>query len=174
MPLLLIAGLPATGKSTLGAALAETLSGHVLDKDLVRAALFEPSQVTYSSAQDEFVFGLLQRTAEWLWQRQPDLWIILGGRTFAQKHLRDQVRQWAGALQQRSETILCTCPEAVAQQRLQAPHPAKNRTWDLWQTLQADFAALGESEPHIVINTSQAPATCRDQALAYLLSSGFK
>lgn len=174
MPLALIAGLPATGKSSLGAALAEKLSGHVLDKDLTRAAIFEPGQVRYSTDQDEFVFGLLQQSAEWLWQRQPELWIILGGRTFAQKRLRDQVRQWAGGLQQRSATLLCTCPDALAQQRLQVPHPAKNRTWDLWQTLQASFQALDDSEPHFVIDTSQSLSTCRDQALAYLLNNGFK
>jgi adenylylsulfate kinase-like enzyme len=50
----LLAGLPATGKSTLARALAERLEGAaVLDKDRVRAALFPGDMVDYTTEQDE-------------------------------------------------------------------------------------------------------------------------
>ena len=43
--IVIMAGLPGTGKSTLAQALAQRLPGAVLDKDAIRAALFEPAHV---------------------------------------------------------------------------------------------------------------------------------
>jgi predicted kinase len=168
MPLLLIAGLPATGKSSLGAALAKELGGHVLDKDLLRAALFEPSRVEYSATQDDFVFSLMLQSAEWLWQRQPQLWIHLGGRTFAQRALRRRVYEWAAALGQSVKTIECVCPEAHVRERIQAPHPARNRNWEMWQHLRDRFEAFEATEPRLLLDSSQPLGVCVAQALTYL------
>ena len=46
--------LPGMGKSTLARALAHRLPGAVLDKDAIRAALFQPAHTEYSLAQDDF------------------------------------------------------------------------------------------------------------------------
>jgi predicted kinase len=48
--LIAMAGLPASGKSTLAARLASELAGVVLSKDQVRAALFPPPVLDSSSA----------------------------------------------------------------------------------------------------------------------------
>src|SRR5947209_2269421 len=45
--LIAMAGLPGTGKSTLARQMARALSGVVLDKDVIRAALFPPALVEY-------------------------------------------------------------------------------------------------------------------------------
>jgi predicted kinase len=44
-----MAGLPGTGKSTLARVLANDLGGVVLDKDVIRAALFPAALIEYSS-----------------------------------------------------------------------------------------------------------------------------
>src|SRR3954471_1764920 len=52
--LILMVGLPGTGKSTLSRALVERFGGFVIDKDVIRPALFGPSQIEYSVEQDDF------------------------------------------------------------------------------------------------------------------------
>ena len=52
--IVLMAGLPATGKSTLARELGRRTSGRVLSKDEVRHALFLPGEIEYSTGQDDF------------------------------------------------------------------------------------------------------------------------
>jgi predicted kinase len=174
MPLLLIAGLPATGKSRLGAALAQELGGHVIDKDLLRAALFEPSRVEYSAEQDDFVFSLMQQAAEWLWRREPALWIVLGGRTFARRSLRQEVYAWAAGQRQPVARIECVCSETLIQERLRAPHPARNRDWAMWQQLRDRFEPLDADEPHLRLDSGGPFEDCVAETLTYLLKRGLR
>src|SRR5690348_14369339 len=46
--LLIMAGLPATGKTTLARAIAERTGAVVLDKDVIRASLFPAQLIEYS------------------------------------------------------------------------------------------------------------------------------
>ena len=64
--IVIMAGLPGTGKSTLARALAQRLPGAVLDKDAIRAALFQPAYVEYSPAQDDFCQEIMLQTAAYL------------------------------------------------------------------------------------------------------------
>ena len=52
--IVLMAGLPGTGKSTLARELAARTSGRVLSKDEIRHAIFLPEEIEFSSAQDDF------------------------------------------------------------------------------------------------------------------------
>jgi predicted kinase len=54
MMLVVMAGLPGTGKSRLATGLAQALPGVILDKDRIRAALFPPEEIEYSLPQDNF------------------------------------------------------------------------------------------------------------------------
>ena len=56
-------GLPGSGKSALARALAQRMNAVVLDKDAVRAALFPGSTTEYTTAQDDFVIGLTSQAA---------------------------------------------------------------------------------------------------------------
>jgi predicted kinase len=81
--LILMAGLPGTGKSTLARALAADLGGTILNKDEIRAALFTPRDVEYSSEQDEFCMRVMLKVAGYLFRKDPGRKVFLDGRTFS-------------------------------------------------------------------------------------------
>ena len=47
--IILMAGLPGCGKTTLAQAIAARIGGTLLNKDDIRAALFTPAQIEYST-----------------------------------------------------------------------------------------------------------------------------
>ena len=69
--IILMAGLPGTGKSTLARELAHRTDGAVLGKDEVRAALFAPEDIEYSVAQDDFVMDIMLQAATYLLNKNP-------------------------------------------------------------------------------------------------------
>jgi predicted kinase len=81
--IVLMAGLPGSGKTTLADALAVRTSGRVLNKDEFRHALFSPDEVEYSSSQDDFCLQLMLETAGQLLGRDSDRVVFLDGRPFS-------------------------------------------------------------------------------------------
>ena len=160
MPRVLMAGLPGTGKSTLAAHLANALQGIVLNKDVIRAAVFPEPFVEYSIEQDELVMDLMLAAAAWLEQRHPSLWIFFDGRTFSRRAQRARVAA--------AYTILCACPEELAERRLanDTSHPARNRDFALYQRVRAQFEPI--DGPHWIAETSRPLADLLAEGLRYL------
>lgn len=145
--LILMAGLPGTGKSTLARQLAQNINAVVLSKDTVRHALFPPELVEYSTAQDDFVIDVLLRTAEYLWRRDAGKITILDGRTFCRASQRKHVIDFAEAHHQPWRIIECVCGDEVAKSRLAAPdpdHPAQNRTPELYDEVKRRWEEISE------------------------------
>lgn len=162
-----MAGLPATGKSTLAQALAD--SGVVLDKDVIRSVLFPPDYVEYSSEQDDFCQALMLETAEYLIKRHPGVRIFLDGRTFSRRYQIDGVIEAARRLNTEWRVIECVCDEATARLRLEASrqsHLARNRSYELYRDLRAQFEPI--AVPKLVVNTDTALEECVKAARAYL------
>ena len=78
--LILMAGLPGSGKSTLSRALAAKFDATVLDKDEIRAALFAPADIEYSTEQDDFCMGIMLKVAGYIFRKEPSRRIFLDGR----------------------------------------------------------------------------------------------
>ncbi|HKW26125.1 MAG TPA: ATP-binding protein [Terriglobales bacterium] len=169
--LIMMAGLPGSGKSTLSQALAQRCGGVVLDKDSIRAALFPPDRIEYSHEQDDFCQQLMLATAEYLLSRDPRLRIFLDGRPFSRRYQREQVEAAAARLHAPLAIIECVCSDALALTRLQrddqtGTHPAANRKPGLYAQLKAKFEPL--TEPRITIQTNQSLTECVRQAEVYL------
>ena len=63
--IVMLTGLPGTGKSAIARALAARVPGAVvLNKDEIRPALFPEERIEYSERQDDFVLGIMLQTAE--------------------------------------------------------------------------------------------------------------
>jgi adenylylsulfate kinase len=169
--LILMAGLPGTGKSTLARALAASCQGIVLDKDEIRSVLFPPAFVEYSVEQDDFCQSLMLDTAAYLLTRHPDLRVFLDGRTFSRAYQIHTAIARADLLSTPWRMILCICSDATARQRLDpahTTHPAQNRNFDLYRKLQSEFDPI--PPPHLTIDTDQSLDACVTAAQTYLRS----
>jgi len=172
--IVIIAGLPGTGKSTLARALAQRLPCAVLDKDSLRASLFQPAYVEYSQAQDDFCQEVMLQTATYLLSKNADLHILLDGRTFSRRYQRDRVIEFCSQLGTTWATLECICSEATALGRiLQAMaannHLAANRTPDLYSEIRKAWEPI--DQPKLVIDTDENIESCVDRALRYLTAN---
>lgn len=169
--LIMMAGLPGSGKSTLSRALAQRCGGIILDKDSLRAALFPPEHIEYSRDQDDFCQQLMLATAEYLLSRDPKLRIFLDGRPFSRRYQRQQVAAAAIRLRAPLAIIECVCSDSTALARLRrddqtGAHPAANRNANLYAQLKNEFEPF--TEPRLAVDTDQPLAECVRQAEAYL------
>ena len=174
--LIAMAGLPGTGKSTLAQKLADAYSGIVLNKDVIRAALFPIASIEYSTRQDDFCMSILFQVASYMLQNDPSLHMIVDGRTFSRKYQVEALDQFAEEIKKPVKIIECICSDETAQQRLEekvtmgAKHLAGNRDYHLYLTIKARFEPI--REPKLVVNTDEDPAQCLALCLAYVSKNG--
>ncbi len=168
--IVLMAGLPGTGKTTLAHELARCTSGRVLSKDDFRHALFAPNEIEYSSRQDDFCIQLMMETAEYLLARDPAKNIFLDGRPFSRRYQIDNVLSVAASLHQPWRIFECATTDEIARQRLEwdasSNHPAGNRNYQLYLEVKARFEAI--TVPKTVIDTSLDFETCVRRCLENL------
>jgi len=167
----LMAGLPGTGKTTLAQVLAQELSGAVLSKDTVRAALFPGPLTDYSRDQDDLCFEMILEAANYLAARNRAEFIFLDGRTFSRREQIDETIQAAEAAGCGWKILHTVCSDAVVEVRLvrdASTHPASNRTVEMYREVKARFESI--PYPHQEIDTSQPLEPCVHQALVYLRS----
>lgn len=166
--LILMAGLPGTGKSTISRALADDLGGTVINKDTVRAALFSPPDIEYSTEQDDFCMAVMLKVAGYLFRKDPARVVFLDGRTFSQTYQLKRATGFADAIGQPFRILECTCSESTARRRLtnDPNHLAGNRNFDLYLKVKSRFEEITFQKT--VIDTDQSLEACIQRATAAL------
>jgi predicted kinase len=169
--IVLMAGLPGTGKSTLARELVTRTAGRVLSKDDFRHSIFAPDEIEYSTRQDDFVTGLMLETAEYLFSKNRSRIIFLDGRPFSRRYQIENVIAAAERMHQPWKILECVCAEETAKRRLEADaatgaHAAGNRGYQLYCEVKARFESI--THPKSVIDTDLSIATCIQTALAAL------
>jgi predicted kinase len=174
--LIAMAGLPGTGKSTLARRLAEKLSADgtlavLLDKDVVRTALFPAGEIEYSTRQDDFCIDAMLRAADYMLRKDSGKHVILDGRTFSRRYQVDVVRAFARQLGVPCVFIECVCAECVVKKRLdrdvaEGRHLAANRNYAMYLSVKARAEPV--KGPKLVVDTMQDLDRCVARCLAFL------
>jgi predicted kinase len=164
--IVIMAGLPGTGKTTLAHALALRTEGVVLNKDEIRAELFPAAEVEYSTAQDDFCMSVLLDAAAYLLTKNPARTVFVDGRPFSKTRQLEQVIMAAEQLGQSWKILECTCGAETARMRLEdktVAHPAANRDYHLYLKMKSDWQEI--LLPKVVIDTDRALARCVEEAI---------
>ena len=168
--LVLMAGLPGTGKSRLSRALAAELNGTVLDKDVIRAVLFPPADIEYSTEQDEFVMRVMLKVAGYILRKDPARYVFLDGRTFSRSYQLSRATGYAEAIGQPWRIIECVCAEGSARERLSSDedHLAANRDFNLYMEVKARFEEITLAK--LMVDTDRLLGECVKQARMWLIA----
>lgn len=167
--LVVMAGLPASGKSSLARALSTALPGFLLDKDEVRAFLFK-DRVDYSREQNDLCVNAIYSVAQYLLKEKLEQFVILDGRTYSRHYQLDAVKAAAQQVGAKLKLIECVCSVETARSRLSQAgqaHLAKDRTFAMYQESRANAEVI--PDPKLVIDTgAQTPEASLKKALDYI------
>lgn len=167
--IVLMAGLPGTGKSTLACALSAQTGGRVLSKDEMRHAIFEAAEIEYSSQQDDLCLKIMLQIATFLLERDRQRVIFLDGRPFSRRYQIENVLDAAARQHQPWRILECVCSEETVRQRLREDaaaqsHQAGNRNEQLYEAVKARFEEITHAKT--VIDTDNRLEHCVVQAAA--------
>ncbi len=149
--LVLITGLPGTGKSTIANHLARRMDADLLRTDEIRKHLF--AEPTYSEEEKELVYKAMFLAARYLIKAGRG--VIIEG-TFYKRALRERVYRIAEDTKSKLMVVECTAPEWVVRRRTEgrATRGASSEAdYEVYKKIREQYEPL--QRPRIVLDTSR-------------------
>ena len=152
--LLMLSGLPGTGKSYLARKLCEKIPFVVVESDFVRKTLFNPP--TYSPRESAIVHRVCHILIDRLLKK--GLRVIFDATNLSEVH-REYVYRLAERNNAKLVIVQTVAPEEVVRQRLEKRHSARDdhdisdADWEVYSRMKQYQQPIGR--PHIVVDTSR-------------------
>jgi hypothetical protein len=149
--LVMVTGLPATGKSTIAKNLAKRLHGTLLRTDLIRKELLPRPR--YTRKEKDLIYDVLLLVAKYLLRSGTT--VVLDG-TFYKRGLRKKVYAVASRTKSNLKIVECACPEHVIRRRMERRSKRKRNLSDADYSVYKKIASQFEPirRRHIVVDTS--------------------
>lgn len=176
--LVLVSGLPGTGKSTLSRKLADAAHFEVLRSDVIRKEIFTTATSTGNSASI-YSADNTQRIYDECWYRARRQ-LLAGGRvivdaTFQQEANRQKFLQLAIDCGVRAIWLECTAPADVVQRRLAARRgDASDADWSVYELVQKQWELTSDFTKrfHTTISSDEEANTALQSACDVLRAHG--
>lgn len=114
MKLILVCGLPGSGKTTVSRKIARRTGSHIFNTDTLRKEMF--TEPTYSEEEKKMVYDLLFSITEKFLKSAKN--VVLDG-TFYKKELRDRVRELAKRNESEFHMVKVVCDEGTIRERME-------------------------------------------------------
>ncbi len=151
--LVLVCGLPATGKSTVSRNIATKLKATILSTDIIRKKLF--SKPTYSSEEKRLIYKTMLLVAEYL--LRSDRNVVLDG-TFYKRSLRQKVYNVSKKTGSRLAIVECRATNNNIKRRMGRRSKRKNdpsdADYEVYKKIRGEFEPI--SRKHLVLDTSKS------------------
>jgi len=150
MMLILVCGLPGTGKTTVAKRIAMRTKSSLLSTDVIRRQLFK--KPAYDQKEKEMVYGELFSRAERSLKNGKN--VLVDG-TFYMKELRDKVKKIAEKTGSEFRIVEVVCGERQIRRRLEKRNKAcsiSDADYCVYMKIKEQFEPIVEE--HFTINTS--------------------
>jgi hypothetical protein len=150
--LILVCGLPGTGKTSVAEAIAKKTDARILSTDIIRKEML--SNPAYTEDEKTLVYSMLFNMAGMMLKDGRN--VVLDG-TFYKKELRDNVKELAVKTKSELSIIEVVCDERLIRERLAKRCKtccASDADFAVYKKLRKSFEQI--KEKHFTIDTSGA------------------
>ncbi|MBU2559556.1 AAA family ATPase [archaeon] len=163
--LVLVCGLPATGKSTVSRNIAGHLKATALSTDIIRKQLFR--KPTYTKDEKRLIYKAMLLVTEYL--LRSDRNVVLDG-TFYKSSLRSQVYAVAKKTGAKTAVVECRASGNNIKRRMVRRTKRKNdpsdANYDVYKKIKQEFEPI--KRHHLVLDTSKSKQSNQEELVRYL------